>query len=44
MAAPFAVRFHPAHPMVPAKNEMINRPIKNFLIIVISPLIEILNV
>jgi hypothetical protein len=43
MAAPFAVRFHSAHPMVPTKNEMAKRPINNFFIIAISPLIEILK-
>jgi hypothetical protein len=40
MAAPFAVRFHSAHPMVPTKNEMAKRPINIFFIIAISPLIE----
>jgi hypothetical protein len=43
MAAPFAVRFHSAQPMVPTKNEMINRPTKKFFIITISPLFEILK-
>jgi hypothetical protein len=42
MAAPLAVRFHSAQPMVPTKNEKINRPIKIF-IIKTFPLVEILK-